>query len=322
MYGRECDVLAVVIILNAAIIVIVVILCFRYVRKAYNSIDEVLDRILMRDEYEGLPIAKPAFTSLFSSRFNENRISKLTHKASRIMDMYISEAVQSIEEKETIQGFISDMSHQMKTPLASISMYADLLLEGNTTPAEQLEFYSRIKSGTDSLQWMMESLIKMSRLEVGAIQLFRTCLSIKQTISASIASVLAAASIKNIDIRVVEFEDVLLLHDKRWTQEAIVNILENAVKYSNKDSMIQIAVEPLPLHTKIIITDYGVGIDKSEWHLIFKRFYRGKNAKSTEGAGLGLYLVSLIMEKQGGYVMVDSVVGEYFTISLFLQNDK
>jgi len=303
-----------VIFLAAAIIAIllctiVVVLCFRYVQKTYNLVDDVLDRILAGNN------------SLCDETIKEDRISKLTHKASRIMDMYILEAAQTKEEKETIQGFISDMSHQMKTPLSSISMYADLLIEGNVTPAEQREFYSRIKSGTDSLQWMMDSLIKMSRLEVGAIQLLRTSLSIKQTISDSITSVLASALKKNIDIVVAEFEDIPLLHDKRWTQEAMVNILENAVKYLDNYGKIEIAVEPLPMYTKITITDCGMGIDKNEWHLIFKRFYRGNNSKSAGGAGLGLYLVSLIMEKQGGYVIVDSVIGEYFSISLFLQNN-
>jgi len=302
--------LAIVIVSGAAVLLCcaAVAACLLYIRKTYNSVDSVLDRILARDE-----IVREKITG-------EDRISKLAHKASRIMDIYISEAVQTTEEKEIIQGFISDMAHQMKTPLAGISMYADLLIEGDTTPEEQQEFYTRIKSSTDNLQWMMESLIKMSRLEVGAIQLSPVCQSIKQTISDSITSVLAAASKKNIDISVKDFDDMPSLHDKRWTQEAFANVLENAVKYSDEGGKIHIAVERLPMYTKIIITDYGIGIDKNDWHKIFKRFYRGKNAKSADGAGLGLYLVTLIMEKQGGYVMVDSIVGEYTAFSLYLQN--
>ena len=295
-------------IVAVLLVVATIIACILYAHKTYSAVENVLDRILARDE------------KLYMEITGEKRISKLAHKASRIMDVYISEASQTREEKEAIQGFISDMSHQMKTPLAGISMYTDLLLEGNTNSEEQQEFFARIKHSTDSLQWMMDSLIKMSRLEVGAIQLLPVCQNIKQALSDSISSVLAAASKKNIEIMVNDFEDVPLVHDKRWTQEAIVNILENAVKYSPEGGIIKISVESFPLHTKIVITDYGIGIDKNDWHKIFKRFYRGRNAKSAEGAGLGLYLVTLIMEKQGGYVMVDSAVGEYTSFSMFLRN--
>ena len=285
-----------------------VILCHKYVLNAFNSMDKILDRILTKD------------TDLLCETTGENRISKLTYKARRILDMLVSEVTHTKEEKETIQGFISDMSHQMKTPLSGISMYADLLLEGNLTADEQREFLSRVKSSTDKLQWMMDSLIKMSRLEVGAIQLAPVSENIRQTVSDAISNVVAAASKKSINITVEDFEDMPLYHDKRWTREAISNVLENAIKYSAPNNDIVVTVEPLPVHTKITVTDHGMGIEKSDWNMIFKRFYRGQNAKDNEGAGLGLYLAALIMEKQGGYIMVDSVLGEFTSFSLFLQN--
>jgi len=285
-----------------------IVLCRLYVLKAFNSIDMVLERILSKG------------FSLPGEMTGEDRISKLTHKANRILDMCVSELKQTKDEKETIQGFISDMSHQMKTPLSGISMYADLLLEGSLSTEEQHEFLFRIKAGTDKLQWMMDSLIKMSRLEVGAIQLAPSSIRIRQTISDAISSVLAATSRKNINITVSDFEDMPLYHDRKWTCEAIGNVLENAVKYSRPDSAIEVSVEPLPLHTKIIITDYGIGIEKGDWNMVFKRFYRGQNAKDNEGAGLGLYLAALIMEKQNGYIMVDSIPGQFTSFSLFMQN--
>jgi len=166
----------------------------------------------------------------------------------------------------------------------------------------------------------MECLIKMSRLEVGAIELSPTPQGIKETLTGAIENVLAAASAQHMDVVVVDFSDIQLRHDRRWTQEALTNILENAIKYAHPEGEIHIAVEPLPMHTKVIITNRGAGIDKNEWHLIFKRFYRGKNAKDTQGAGLGLYLAALLMEKQGGYIMVDSLPGEYTAFSLYFQN--
>ena len=301
-----------IIVLAAAIICYIMIIIYyrRYIMKIFNSVDLVLERILAKD------ISNPIETT------DDNRISKLTYKANRIIDMCVSDMARNKVEKETIQGFISDMSHQMKTPLSGISIYSDILLSGNINIEEQEEFLHRIRSGTEKLQWMMDCLIKMSRLEVGAVQLSPVETNIKQTISDSIAGVVATASKKNIDIVVSEFRDCLLYHDKKWTREAITNVLENAVKYSPSDSKIDIAVEQMVLYTKIIISDYGVGIEKKDWNLIFKRFYRGNNVKDNEGSGLGLYLATLIMEKQGGYIMIDSIPGKYTSFSLFLQNCK
>ena len=300
----------IVVIAATILCAVTAIASFRFVQKAFNSIDTVLDRILTKD------------TQLRGEVTGEDRISKLVHKANRIMDMYVSEATRASHEKEVIQGFISDMSHQMKTPLSGISMYADLLIEGNTTKEEQQEFLSRIKSGTDNLGWLMNSLIKMSRLEVGAVQLSPVCQNIMPTVADAIGNVFAVASKKNIDIVTENIEDIYLLHDKRWTLEAITNILENAVKYSGVEGEIHVSATAMPMHTKITITDYGIGVNKSEWNLIFKRFYRGTGAKAADGAGLGLYLATIIMEKQGGYIMVDSVPNKFTAFSLFFQNCK
>lgn len=283
---------------------------YRYVVNAFNAIDKVLDSILSQNNELPFEATK------------DNRLSKLTHKAIKIIRMTASDVTQTIQEKETIQSFISDMSHQMKTPLSGVSMYTDLLLEGNITVAEKQEFLSRIKAGTEKLQWMMDSLVKMSRLEAGAIELLPVPANIKQTISDSISNVYGAAAKRNISIKSAYFEDVSLLHDRKWTSEAITNILENAVKYSLPNGEINISVESLPLYTKISVTDYGIGIAPSEWNSIFKRFYRGQNAKGIGGAGLGLYLASLIFQKQGGYMLVDSKPAQYTTFSMFLQNCK
>lgn len=307
----ELTYLPYLIAVGACVALIITILgCRRYVVGTFNDLDRVLDRILAKD------------SSLKRDITEDSRMSKLTHKASRIVDLYRSDMAQTKEEKETIQGFISDMSHQMKTPLSSISMYSDLLIEGHLSEEEQQEFLARVKSGTDKLQWMMDSLIKMSRLEVGAIALFPVMAGIRQTVSDSISGVVALAAKKNITIKVTPFEDVLLYHDGKWTREALNNILENAVKYSPPDGTIEVSLERLALYTKIVVTDHGRGIEKSEYNLIYKRFYRGSNVEKEEGAGLGLYLAQLILEKQGGYIMVDSKPKVFTSFSVFLQNCK
>lgn len=309
--------LAVGIVVGTAIAfcVLTAFLSYRYARKNFDAIDAVLDRVLTKN-------TAPPFEAT-----KDNRISKLTHKAIKIIQMNTLDISQTQQEKQIIQSFLSDMSHQMKTPLSGVSMYVDLLLEGDITQDEQQEFLSRIKAGTEKLQWMMDSLVKMSRLEVGAIELSPVAASIKRTISDSIGSVYGALMQKNISIHTDSFEDICLLHDRKWTGEAITNILENAIKYSSQNGEIHISLDVLPIYTKISITDHGIGIEPDEWNAVFKRFYRGRNAKivngvTVEGAGLGLYLASLILQKQGGYVLVDSKPGQYTTFSLFLQNCK
>jgi len=302
--------LAVTVTIAIAVCFLTVFFSYRYIRTNFDSIDRVLDSVLARN------------TDLLFETTTDSRLSKLTHKAVKIIQMSAVDISKIRQEKEIIQSFISDMSHQMKTPLSGVAMYTDLLLGGNITEAERQEFLLRIKKGTEKLQWMMDSLVKMSRLEVGAIELSPVPSGIKQTIADSISTVYGAAARKNISIHTTHFEDVLLLHDRKWTSEAITNILENAIKYSFPDNKIDISVETLPIYTKIRITDYGIGIAPDEWNSIFKRFYRGRNAKGVDGAGLGLYLASLIFEKQGGYVLVDSKPGKYTTFSMFLQNCK
>ncbi|MEL7565060.1 MAG: HAMP domain-containing sensor histidine kinase [Dehalobacterium sp.] len=302
--------LAVTIVIAVIFSFLTVFFCRRYVRKTFDSIDQVLDGVLARDTE--FPFEAAA----------DSRLSKLTHKAIKIIQMNALDISQTTQEKEIIQSFISDMSHQMKTPLSGVAMYTDLLLEGCINEAEQQEFLLRIKTGTEKLQWMMDSLVKMSRLEVGAIELSPVPAGIKQTISESISTVFGAAAKKNISIQTAYFEDVALMHDRKWTSEAITNILENAIKYAPSDGEIKISVEVLPIYTKISITDDGMGIFPDEWNSIFKRFYRGRNAKDIDGAGLGLYLASLIFQKQGGYIFVDSKPGKYTTFSMFLQNCK
>ena len=286
------------------------LLCYLYVKKTYDAIDQILDS-MMAGKYDNL-----------MDTAKENRLSKLTHKAVRILKASTMDIEKTRQEKEIIQRYISDMAHQMKTPLSSIAMYTDLLLEGNITEIERQEFLSRIKTGTEKLQWMMDCLVKISRLEAGVIELNPVPAKIKKTISDSINTVYMEASRKNISVKTAEFEDISLLHDRKWTSEAITNILDNAIKYSPTDSEIYISVETLPVYTKIIITDHGIGIYPDELNSIFKRFYRGRNAKDTDGVGLGLYLANLILQKQGGYIYADSRPGQYTTFSIFLQNCK
>ena len=283
------------------------VLCFRYVRQTFDEVDHMLDQAI-QGHFDFATIA------------GETRQGKLCHKVKRLIQKLQADAEESAVEKSNVQGIISDISHQMKTPLASICMYTSLLMEENLTPKETQEFLLRTKNSANRLQWMMDTLFKMSRLETGAIALSPEYFSLRHTLLTSSSAVQGGLSSKQMRIALHDFEDMELKHDPKWTAEAIGNVLENAIKYAPEKTSIDIAVQPLSLYVRIDITDHGEGIPSEEWNDVFKRFYRGKNVKGKEGAGLGLYLTSLILSKQGGYIMVNSDPGESCTFSVFLQN--
>lgn len=299
-----------IVMIAIVLCLITFISCWYYIKKTFDQMEVVLDGALAMD------------SSIKNIAIKDTRISKLAHKAYKLAEMSTIHIAKTNQEKETIQSFISDMSHQMKTPLASISMYVEMLQSHSLSREEQEEFLLRIKYGVQKLEWLIPILFKLSRLETGIITLNPDDNKIKSTITESITNVYAMAAKKNIEIKAAEFDDFKLYYDKKWTVEALVNILENAIKYSEEYNTIEMYVEQQTMYSKIVIKNSGIGIKKEDYNNIFKRFYRGKDVKDMEGAGLGLYLTRLVLEKQGGYIMVDSKYGEYAEFSMFLQNCK
>lgn len=229
-------------------------------------------------------------------------------------------------EKENIKALVADISHQIKTPLASIKMFNTMLLEEALNADEKEEFLNSMKNEVEKLQWLSDSLIKISRLETGVIQLKKENKDIKTTIIQAVNGIYLKALEKNIEIVLQSLPSTLMIHDVKWTQEAIFNILENAVKYTPKNGQVLVNLEKLETYIKIDIEDTGIGISQEEIGQIFNRFYRGKSpiVASSEGSGIGLYLARRILEEQGGNIIVASQEGEgsRFSILLTLQNCK
>lgn len=227
---------------------------------------------------------------------------------------------QLAEEENSTKALITDISHQLKTPLASLRMSHELAKAENLSDAEQKEFLGMEEQEINKLESLLDELVKLSRLECHMIQIKPECKSMKQTITEAVNQVFMKAHCKNIEMCVEMQDDVMLKHDVKWTTEALVNVMDNAIKYSASDTMIKIRAEKLPGNLLLEVEDEGMGISEDEVHKIFQRFYRGEKARESvkEGAGVGLYLARSILEQQGGTIVAKRKLtnGTIFKITL------
>lgn len=225
-----------------------------------------------------------------------------------------------INEKESTKALVTDISHQLKTPIASLKLCFSIYEEA-TDEDEKQEFLNRCQTQIDKLEILINSLINISRLETAMIKLSPETVSLNDILIKAVNQIYDKARFKNIDIEMDEFQDCLLMLDKKWTIEAIVNILDNAIKYSNSFTKISIKVVPMFNFVNVNISDNGIGIEKAQYNKIFKRFYRvdDKIVKETEGSGVGLYLTRNILERQGGSIIVKSKYGHGSTFIIQLK---
>lgn len=256
---------------------------------------------------------------VIESDFKEEGVLNIIHSDLNKLSRSLNLKIKNInKEKESIKELVTDISHQLKTPLASLNLYNSLLLEEELDEEDRIEFLTTNKMSINKLHNLIDSLVNISRLEASMINIKKEDKSIKQTLTKAIDSVKAKANLKNIKISVTDFEDKIILHDSKWTEESIFNILENGVKYTHDNGKIEVSLQETINFIRIDIKDNGIGIDKSEFNNIFKRFYRSEKVEEVEGSGVGLYLSRKIIESQGGNIIVSSKIGQGSKFSLFL----
>lgn len=214
-------------------------------------------------------------------------------------------------EKESTKEMVSDISHQLKTPVAALDTCFSILLRNNLSQTEQQEFRVRCRSALDGLETLLQSLLEISKLETGLIQLDQKTLPIMDTIISAVNRTYPKAAEKGIELIFdcdESLEHCALMQDKRWLGEAIINVLDNAIKYSPEHSKITIRLQKRTGFVRIEIEDQGIGIPQSEYHKIFQRFYRGTapEVREKSGTGIGLYLSRQIIEQHGGTITVAS----------------
>jgi len=256
-----------------------------------------------------------AQTQLDSS---ETLFAKIYHRLIRLYEVMQKSNNRNKSEKKDLQELISDVSHQVKTPIANLKMVNSTLLEQDMPREKQKSFLISISGQLDKLDFLMQSMIKTSRLEVGVIAIEKKKQPLYDTLAMALGGILIPAENKNITVEVECPEHLKVPHDRKWTGEALFNILDNAVKYTPEKGSIYVNVEQWEMHTKIDIKDTGKGITENRQAEIFKRFYREEEVHDIDGIGIGLYLSREIITRQGGYIKVSSQPGKGSVFSVFL----
>lgn len=252
---------------------------------------------------------------------DDTLLDRISHQLSRLYQMLQANKKTIEEQRADLQGMISDISHQVKTPVTNLKMAAATLLEQELPRKQQVEYLQSMNVQLDKLDFLMSAMVKSSRLETGVIILEKQQVSIYETLATALGSIFLKAEEKHLQVTVDCPDDLFVPHDPKWTAEALFNLLENAVKYTPAGGSIQVTVVQWEAYTKIDITDTGRGIPESRQGAIFKRFYREPEVHNIEGIGIGLYLTREIISKQGGRIKVTSVAGKGATFTVFLPND-
>lgn len=251
----------------------------------------------------------------------ETLLARINHRLSRLYQIMQENRRRVDEERQELQTLVSDISHQVKTPVSNLKMVTDTLLTRPVSEAERIEFLRGICNQTDKLDFLFQALVKTSRLETGVIQLEKKDGRLFETVAQAMSGIVYAAEKKQISVSVDCPENLTVSHDSKWTAEALFNLLDNAVKYTPTGGTIAVSVKQWEMYVEIKVTDTGKGISESNQAAIFRRFYREEEVHEQPGVGIGLYLAREIVTRQGGYIKVVSAPkqGSEFSIMLPLR---
>lgn len=273
-----------------------------------DQVEEALDTIL-----SGRELKEPEEVT------EDTLWGKCGEKFWQLSQVWNAKEAEALREKKQMKSLISDISHQTKIPLANMKLYQEFLQEEELSEKGR-EFLRRMEEQTEKLDFLLQSMVKMSRLENGIIQIKKEKGKLQETLTAAVSQIVPAAAKKEMTLRVNCESDLLLNHDRKWTEEAIFNVLDNAVKYTDSKGSIEIQVIPQEIFTKISIRDNGKGILPERQAEIFTRFYREPEVHDNHGVGIGLYLTRKILELQNGYIEVRSEAGKGSEFCLYLPN--
>lgn len=251
------------------------------------------------------------------SAFNETELSRLESRWKQYLSLSGKSVAQAEKERENLKKLVSDISHQTRTPLSSILLYAELMEDAAETENTK-KLAHQILSQTKKLEFLIQALVKMSRLETDILEVVPRQQPVRLLVEQTIETIIPKAEAKHIQIVCTQLSDTEAVYDLKWTAEALANILDNAIKYSPAQSTVLVETKKFQLYTCISVKDQGMGIRESEKAQIFGRFYRSMDVQQEEGIGIGLYLAREILQRENGYIKVHSRKGEGTCFSLYL----
>lgn len=289
--------------LGAALLAAAIILFDRYrLRRTMDTLDRMLDEAIAG-----------AFAA---SHFDESRLSAVEAKMRRYLEGSGVTKARLAEQQARVQALIADISHQTKTPISNILLYAALLGD-KPLPDDCRDCVQALSAQADKLRFLIEALVKAGRLETGVIAVRPKADSVAALVSDALSEAAPKAQAKGITLSGTDV-DASACFDCKWTGEALGNLLDNAIKYTPAGGSVTVSVVPYELFCRIDVTDTGIGLTEDESARVFERFYRAPAAHDAPGVGLGLYLAREIAAANGGYIKVSSRPGAGSTFSLFL----
>lgn len=251
------------------------------------------------------------------SEDREGDLSKLAHSFNSMRGIIRNNLKELNNEKQFLVNLLSDISHQLKTPLSTMIIYNDIMLNKELSREQRETFLLNSKNQLNRMEWLIKSMLKLARLDARAVELNKENQSLNETIQESIDTLESKAAEGNVSINFKEKQKIFFEHDRLWLEEALVNIIKNCIEHTQGGGKINIELIENPLYRRIIIEDTGEGIREEDLPNIFKRFYKAKSSKKSDSIGIGLALAKSIVELHNGIIEAQSQVdiGTRFTIT-------
>lgn len=257
--------------------------------------------------------AKKVVDGEYDIAINENKegdFSKLANSFNSMKEIIRNNLNDLRKEKQFLVNLLSDISHQLKTPLSSMIVYNDIMLNKELSKEQRETFLLNNQNQLNRMNWLIKSLLKLAKLDAKAISLNKETQSLNESIQNSIDTLESKAIEKNITIVFQEKEDISFNHDRLWIEEAFINILKNGIEHTPNGCKISVSLTENPLYKRITIQDSGEGIREEDIPNIFKRFYKAKSSKKSDSVGIGLALAKSIIESHDGIIEAQSKVNE------------
>ncbi|PJI07900.1 MULTISPECIES: sensor histidine kinase [Clostridium] len=280
---------------------------FTKINEVYNGAEKII-----KGEY-----------SLRLSEYRDGELGKLSTSFNKMSSIIENTFDTLKKEKGFLKNTMQDISHQLKTPLSSLKIFNELLLNQSVKDEKTLnEFLHESQKQLDKMEWLIINLLKMAKLDAGAIEFRNRDSSIEETIDESVKLLRPMYTVKNQKMIVESSDKAYFAHDRKWLIEAFSNIIKNCIEHTDDEGKIKITIYNSPIMVKVTIGDNGAGISKEDLPHIFERFYKGKGVYNKNSTGIGLSLAKSIIENQGGFITVKSVIGVGTTFNIVFLYDK